>query len=54
MSIDNYPVKIELWIGEIDDATGYKPETKGDEACFEAPEITYNDPHYFSDCPGGL
>lgn len=50
MSMDNYPVKIELWIGDIEDATGYRLEAKGDEVCFQAPAITYNDPHYFADC----
>ena len=50
LSPDNYPVKIELWIGEIDDATGYKPEAKGDEACFQSTALAYDNSYYFSDC----
>jgi hypothetical protein len=47
---DNYPVKIELWIGEIGDATGYGPEFKGDEACFQAAAIDYDISYSFSEC----
>lgn len=47
---DNIPVKIELWIGEIVDSTGYVPEFKGDEACFQAAAIEYEISYYFSEC----
>ena len=47
---DNYPVKLELWIGEIVDSTGYAPEAKGDEVCFNAAAIEYNIPYHFSSC----
>ncbi len=46
----NFPVKVELWIGEIAEATGYKPENQGDEACLDASSIEYNKPYHFSDC----
>lgn len=52
LSLDNYPVKIELWIGEVEAAAGYKPEAKGDEACFEEPVIAYNNSYHFSYCRG--
>ena len=52
MSMDNYPVKIELWIGDIEDGTGYKPQAKGDEACLDAPVISYNNSYHFSECGG--
>lgn len=50
MSVNNYPVKIELWIGDVEDSTGFKPEAKGDEICFEASAITHDSTYYFSDC----
>jgi hypothetical protein len=51
LTLDNYPVKVELWVGEIGDSTGYSPEIKGDEACFNAPGINYKISYYFSACP---
>jgi hypothetical protein len=50
---DNYPVKIELWIGDIGVSTGYSPEAMGDEACFPAPSIEYNISYRFSSCRNG-
>jgi hypothetical protein len=50
---DNYPVKIELWIGDIRDSTGYSPEAMGDDACFKAPKIGYNISNHFSSCRAG-
>jgi hypothetical protein len=47
---DNYPVKVELWIGEIGDSTGFSPEKEGDEVCFESPAIKYNVSYSFSNC----
>jgi len=51
LSLDNYPVMIELWIGEIEESTGYNPEAKGDEACFTETAIESNISYYFSGCP---
>jgi hypothetical protein len=51
LTLENYPVKVELWIGEIVKDTGYSPEVKGDEACFNAPGIRYNISYNFSGCP---
>jgi hypothetical protein len=47
---DNYPLRIELWIGGIDDSTGYSPEALGDAACFKASNIEYNISYHFSSC----
>jgi hypothetical protein len=49
----NYPVKIELWVGEIVDSTGYSLEAMGDEACFQSPGIEYNISYHFSGCKAG-
>jgi hypothetical protein len=51
LTLENYPVKVELWIGEIGKDTGYAPEAKGNEACFNAPGIQYNISYNFSGCP---
>jgi hypothetical protein len=48
---DNYPVKIELWIGDVGDSTGYSPEVKGGEVCFKDAAIEYNVSYHFSACP---
>jgi hypothetical protein len=50
---NNYPVKIELWIGEIGDSTGYSPEVMGEAACFNATTIEYNSSYHFSGCQAG-
>jgi hypothetical protein len=50
---NNYPVKLEIWIGEIGDSTGYAPEAMGDEACFKEPSIGYNISYHFSSCRAG-
>jgi hypothetical protein len=50
---DNYPVKLELWIGEIGDSTGYSPEAMGDEVCFNKTGIEYNLSYHFSSCRAG-
>jgi hypothetical protein len=54
MTLDNYPVKVELWIGEIGEDKSYSPEMMGDEACFNEPGIEYNISYHFSGClPSG-
>lgn len=50
MTSANYPVNLELWIGEIEDATGYAPETLVDRVCYDAKSIQPNEPHHFSGC----
>jgi hypothetical protein len=50
---NNYPVRIELWIGEIGDITGYSSEVMGDAACFKAAGIENNISYHFSRCQAG-
>lgn len=50
MSKTNYPVKVELWLGEIADSTGFSPETLVDTACFNAQSIETNHSYHFADC----
>ena len=49
---NNYPVKVELWIGEIGDAKGFSPEIFGAAICLnsKAETIEYNHPYHFSSC----
>ena len=46
----NYPVEVELWIGEIDDSAGYAPENLLDTVCFNAQNIRSNESNHFSRC----
>jgi hypothetical protein len=47
---DNYPVKVELWVGEIADATGFSPELMGEAVCFDAQSIESNRKYHFHSC----
>jgi hypothetical protein len=47
---DNYPVKVELWIGKVEESTGFSPETFGAAVCLNAPAIEYNRTYRFSSC----
>jgi hypothetical protein len=50
MTASNYPVEVELWMGEIADATGFAPESLVDKACFDAPRIEVNQTYHSSEC----
>jgi hypothetical protein len=50
MTLSNYPVELQLWVGEIDDSTGYAPESLLDKACFDAQNIALSVPQHFSKC----
>jgi hypothetical protein len=50
MTASNYPVELELWIGEIEDSTGYAPETLLDKVCYDGQSIQLDHPHRFSRC----
>ena len=50
MTRSNFPVKIELWIGEVRDSSGYSPETLVDALCLDAKTIEYNQPYHFAHC----
>jgi hypothetical protein len=49
LTLKNYPVKVEIWIGRIE-STEYFPEILVDAACFNAPTIELNRTYYFSGC----
>jgi len=51
LTLNNYPVKVELWVGEIGDSEGYSLEFLGDDACVQVSKIEYNIPYRFSECP---
>ena len=51
LTLNNYPVKVELWVGDIGDSQGYSPEFLGDDACVSVPGIEYNILYRFSECP---
>lgn len=48
---NNFPVKVELWIGKIENATGYILESLGHAACFNESTIENNRTYHFSECP---
>lgn len=52
MTLKNYPVKIELWIGATVDEAGYASEILVDAVCFEADTIEYGHSYYFTSCNG--
>jgi hypothetical protein len=47
---NNYPIKVELWVGQINDSTGYAPEFLGETLCFDAQSIEPDRQYYFSSC----
>ncbi len=49
MTRNNYPVKLELWIGEVEEA-GFLPKIMIDTACFDAKSIEPNRTYHFSSC----
>jgi hypothetical protein len=50
LSRSNYPIKLELWIGEINDSTGFSPESLGEAVCLDAQSIEPNHKYQFSPC----
>lgn len=51
LTLNNYPVKVELWVGQVGDSEGYSLEFLGDDACVQAPSIEQNITYRFSECP---
>jgi flagellar basal body rod protein FlgG len=51
LSKANFPTRVELWIGEAGEETGYVPEVQGDHACFGAASIEVGRFYPFSECP---
>jgi hypothetical protein len=51
LSRNNFPVKVELWIGKIENESGYTLEMLGDAACLKETTIENNRTYHFSECP---
>jgi hypothetical protein len=50
MTRTNYPVKVELWVGEAPDNAELKLEELVDAACFDAQDIEFGRTYHFSEC----
>ena len=50
LSRSNYPVKVELWIGEVGDSTDFSPEFLGEAVCLDAQSIEPDLKYHFSGC----
>lgn len=50
MTLKNYPVKIELWVGTAGEKTDFKPEILIDSVCYNEEGIEYGYAYYFYDC----
>lgn len=50
MTLDNFPVKIELWIGASEEPEGFKPEILVDVACNKRQTIKNEYAYYFAGC----
>lgn len=51
LSETNVPTRVELWIGEAGETTGYVPKVQGDHACFGAASIEVGRLYHFTECP---
>ncbi|MBN2243339.1 MAG: hypothetical protein JW793_11680 [Acidobacteria bacterium] len=50
LTLSNYPVKIELWMGATGGQAGFKPEILVDAVCLSEESIEYGYAYYFHDC----
>ena len=50
MTRENFPVKVEVWIGEFGESGGYSPEILVDKACFDLKSIEMNHPYSSKAC----
>jgi len=50
MTRENYPVKIELCLGDYSESSGFSPDTLVDTACLDAQKIDYNHAYHFTGC----
>jgi hypothetical protein len=48
---NNYPIKVELWLGTVTEAKNYLPKSMVDYLCFPSSEIEINRTYHFSECP---
>jgi hypothetical protein len=51
MNRNNFPVKLELWIGEVSETSGFDPQMLVHQVCFDASGIEYGRQYQFNDCP---
>lgn len=47
---ENYPVKLELCVGDFIESKGFVPDTLIDTACLETNKIDFNQPYHFAPC----
>jgi hypothetical protein len=50
LTLDNYPIKIELWVGTAGDEVDFKPETRIDSVCTDQKKIEFGYAYYFYGC----
>jgi hypothetical protein len=50
LTLENFPVKLELWIGATGNQSGFKTEDLIDTVCFGESAIEYGYGYYFSPC----
>jgi hypothetical protein len=50
MTLENYPVKVELWMGDSDQPNRFEPELLVDAACTDQESIQQGYAYYFSGC----
>jgi hypothetical protein len=50
MTRENYPVRLELWVGTLTESDGYTLENMVDAACFETQAIESNRSYHFTHC----
>jgi hypothetical protein len=50
LTLGNFPVKVELWMGTVEDASGFKPELLVDAVCCDSQNIQHGYAYYFYDC----
>ena len=50
LTLENFPVKLELWIGAAEDQAGFNTEELIDTVCFGESAIEYGYGYYFSPC----
>jgi hypothetical protein len=50
LSRNNYPVKVELWIGNVGHSNGFSPEFMGEAVCLNVQSIEPDRKYLFSGC----
>lgn len=50
LTLDNFPVKLELWMGTVENQADFKPEILIDAVCNDQKSIEYGYAYYFQGC----